>query len=246
MMTTLEPINENYQRCISLIHESAFRAHRSPDDIKLIVVTKGQNAEKIKEVVSAGAHLLGENYPEETLKKIPLLGELEVQWQMIGHIQSRKIKILTEYFSSIQSIESLVTAEKVNRKFLEKGRIIPVLYEVNVSGEKSKQGFLAADKNDWPLLAEQFSTLITLSNLKCTGLMTMPPISANPEDSRIYFRKLKDFSNYLAGQLGKDNFSELSMGTSIDFGVAVEEGATFVRVGESIMGPREYKNYKEI
>lgn len=241
MTSTLVPIQENYQKCILRIKEAALRTHRLPDSVKLLVVTKGQPAEKIKEVIHAGARLLGENYPEETAQKRQLLGDSDVEWHMIGHIQSRKIKYLTDFFSEIQSIESLETAEKVNQKFAEKKKVIPVLYEINISGEGTKQGFSAVDELNWPLLAKEFKTLVALSNLKCTGLMTMPPISAKPEDSRIYFRKLSKLSQYLKRELGEEYFQEISMGTSFDFEVAIEEGSTFVRIGESIMGPRIYQ-----
>lgn len=240
-MTPLSTIKSNYQKCLDNVSKTLQKANRIPDSVKLVVVTKGQSCEKIQEVIDAGAKILGENYPEETAKKIEFIKTDDIQWQMIGHIQSRKIKYLVDLFSSIHSIDSLEMAVKIDGKLYEKKRTLPVLYEINISGEESKYGIPAAEENSWPLIRELFTNLICLQNARCSGLMTMPPISNDPEDSRKYFKKLRKLSMYLGKELGDQYFGDLSMGTSFDYEVAIEEGATYIRVGEAIMGPRNYK-----
>lgn len=233
-------IKENYFACLQNIETAQKKANRAIGSVKLVVVTKGQNPEKIQEVIDAGARILGENYPEETSKKRLLLKDKDVEWHMIGHIQSRKVKYLVDFFSEIHSVESLETAKKLDEKFLLNGRTIPVLYEVNVSGEETKQGIQAVDESKWPAVIKLFEQLIQLKGIKCSGLMTMPPLSTNPEDSRKYFQKLRKLSVVLSEKLGEEYFPELSMGTSFDYEIAIQEGATFIRVGEAIMGPRVY------
>jgi uncharacterized pyridoxal phosphate-containing UPF0001 family protein len=159
---------------------------------------------------------------------------------MIGHIQSRKIKYLVSYFDTVESVESLETANKLNQKFAEATRRIPIMLEVNLSGETSKQGFNVDQREKWTAFVESIRQIVRLDSLKVTGLMTMPPLGNKAEDSRPYFRLCRDLGNYVNDQLVQPLVTELSMGTSSDYTVAIEEGATIVRVGEAIMGPRIY------
>ncbi len=217
------------------------KAHREAGLVKLVVVTKGQPAEKMQALIDAGGRYLGENYPEETAEKIAELKNIEqVEWHMIGHIQSRKIKFLTKYFNFIESVESLETAQKLDARFLEAGRKIQIMLEVNVSGEVSKQGFALAEKENWGAFIEDVNRIDRLASLELVGLMTMPPLGEHAESSRIYFKRLRELLAYVNEHKIGVKMTELSMGTSFDYSVAVEEGATIVRVGEAIMGARIY------
>jgi pyridoxal phosphate enzyme (YggS family) len=202
-------------------------------------------------------HILGENYADEAVAKIEALqgtfeplafGEasmspgspraLSVEWHMIGHVQSRKAKLVAMYFALIHSVDSVKLAERINRFAGELGRRLRVLLEFNVGGEARKSGWDATAEATWPRLLDEARAVASLSNVSVQGLMTMPPLTVNPEDARHYFRKLLKLRDFLSGRVEGAEWSELSMGTSADFSVAVEEGATLVRVGEAILGPR--------
>jgi pyridoxal phosphate enzyme (YggS family) len=157
---------------------------------------------------------------------------------MIGHIQSRKASLVAQHFSLVHSLDSLKLAQRVNRSAAELGHLLPVLLEFNVSGEKSKHGWEASDESHWRELLTEINAIAALPSLKIRGLMTMPPLSTDPESGRIYFRKLRRLRDFLSRQVPQTQWVELSMGTSADFTVAVEEGATLVRIGQAILGPR--------
>jgi hypothetical protein len=237
-------INEKYQGFLENIERCASSCKRLPDDIQLVVVTKGQPVEKIKQVIEAGAVILGENYPEETIRKIPLLQSTPVKWHMIGHLQSRKTKYVAEEFAMIHSIDSIEIAIKLNQKLALSNKVLPALFEVNLSGEKSKSGFSASEENDWDRLVANFQSLQELSNLRFIGLMTMPPYSENPENSREIFKKCRKLQELTQKKTADADFKQLSMGTSIDYEVAIQEGATFLRIGQAIMGERFYLKEK--
>lgn len=213
---------------------------RSPEAVRLVVVTKGQPAQKINQVIEAGAQLLGENYPEETKTKIPEITG-KVDWHMIGHLQSRKIKYVTDYFSMIHSIDRLEIAEKLNEHLALVGKSMDALFEVNLSGEESKSGFPAWNEGSWDKLTDDLIQMSGLSHLNFIGLMTMPPFSKNPEDSRSVFKNCRHLLELLQQRSGNPAFAELSMGTSLDYHVAIQEGATFIRIGTAIMGERVYR-----
>ncbi|MHB8777795.1 MAG: YggS family pyridoxal phosphate-dependent enzyme, partial [Anaerolineales bacterium] len=162
-------------------------------------------------------------------------------WHMIGHVQSRKAQLLAMNFNFLHSLDNLKLAKRLDRYCGEAGRNLPVLLEFNVGGEESKGGWLAWDETRWPELLAELAEIPALPNLKVRGLMTMPPLGENAEFSRPFFRKLKRLQEYLSTQFPQVDLSELSMGTSFDYEVAVEEGATFVRVGTAIVGAREYQ-----
>lgn len=233
-------IKENYLAVLERISARAGKAHRDPSSIHLIVVTKGQSAEKINQVISAGATNLGENYPEETTEKVPLVNG-QVEWHMIGHLQSRKIKHIVNQFSMIHSIDRDEIAQKLNAQLAMANKTLPALFEVNLSGEASKSGYVAWNEADWEMLCGNFRRLMQLKNLKFCGLMTMPPYANNPEESRNVFKKCQRLLELVQQRTGNSDFMELSMGTSLDYEVAIEKGATFVRVGEAIMGKRDYQ-----
>lgn len=229
----------NYQAILERIGRAAQAAGRDPEAVKLVVVTKGQPLQAVQEVVAAGARCLGENYVEEALPKIQSLGGEDLEWRMIGHLQSRKARQVAEWFSWVDALDSLKLAQRLERFADELGRRLPVLLEFNVSGEESKFGWPAWQEEAWPALVEQLGPVSELAHLELHGLMTMPPFFDQPERVRPYFQRLRRLQAYLAHQLPACDWSELSMGMSGDFETAIQEGATLVRIGTAIMGARQ-------
>ena len=238
----VQSIRTRYLATLDKIAVAAHSVERSLDSVQLVVVTKSQPVEVVQAVIEAGARVLGENYPEESVKKIQSLGQFSaVEWHMIGHVQSRKAQLVAVNFNYLHSLDSLKLAARIDRFCGEAGRVLPTLLEFNVGGEESKSGWQAWDEAQWPALMDELSAVIALPNLQVRGLMTMPPLGQTAEFSRPFFQKLKRLQAYLSLQFPKVSFSELSMGTSSDYEVAVQEGATLVRVGTAIVGPRQYK-----
>ena len=157
---------------------------------------------------------------------------------MIGHLQSRKSRLVTEQFDFLQSLDSLKLANKLNNLLAEKQKILPVLLEFNIGGEESKSGWLANEESQWESLLPEVSTILALEYLDVQGLMTMPPLSASIEEARGYFQQTRALRDYLTKQLGSIPLHQLSMGTSSDYPIAIEEGATMVRIGTVILGSR--------
>ncbi len=240
--TLILPIRERYQRVLDQIAEAARRSRHEP--ARLVVVTKSQPLEVVRAAIEAGVTLLGENYAEEAVEKIAALRQFAVEWHMIGHVQSRKANLVAAHFDRLHSLDSLKLAARLDRFCAEAGRTLTVLLEVNVSGEESKFGFPAWNENTWPDLAATLAELEQYPHLRVQGLMTMPPYFEDPEQTRPYFRRMRRLQEYLTGRLPQFEWRELSMGTSADFIAAVEEGATFVRVGQAILGPRPPRQEK--
>jgi pyridoxal phosphate enzyme (YggS family) len=234
-------IRENYQRALDQIANAARKSHRDPDEIRLVVVTKSQPLEVVQAAVEAGIRILGENYPEEGVTKMQsLAGQSGVEWHMIGHVQSRKARLVADHFALLHSLDSLKLAQRLDRFAVEGNRILPVLLEFNVGGEESKSGWAALDESQWGTFMPEIAGLLDLTHLRVQGLMTMPPLGTEPEDSRRFFLRLRRLRDHLATQFPQADWHELSMGTSADYSVAVEEGATLVRVGTAIVGARKY------
>ncbi len=231
-------IRDRYQIVLRNIAEATARAGRGPGTVKLVVVTKSQPLEVVREAIEAGASILGENYAEEAVAKIAALRETKVDWHMIGHVQSRKAEPVATHFSTLHSLDSVKLARRLNQKCQEMNRTLPVLLEINVSGESSKYGFPGWDPNGWSNLAADFRQISEFHHLHIQGLMTMPPIFDNTEEVRPYFQKLCKLREFLKERIPHIDWTELSMGTSMDYMTAIEEGATFVRIGEAILGPR--------
>lgn len=239
METLVTQIRERYERTLEHIAQAARTSGRDPESVRLVVVTKAQPLEVVQAAVEAGARLFGENYPEESVSKISSFGpEIGVEWHMIGHVQSRKARLVIEHFDLLQSLDSLKLAKRLNRMAIEAERVLPVMLEFNVGGEESKYGWLAAQEKDWPELYPVVESILDLANLQIRGLMTMPPLETDPEDARIYFRTLRLLRDHLAARYPQADWHELSMGTSADYEVAVQEGATLVRIGTAIVGSR--------
>jgi pyridoxal phosphate enzyme, YggS family len=224
------------------ISRAALSCGKSPDEISLVVVSKSQPVEVIRAAISAGIKRFGENYPEETFSKIQQLQGLpEIEWHMIGHLQSRKARIVVENFTMLHSLDSLLLAEKLDQLLAESGKKLPTLLEFNVGGEESKFGWPAWDEKRWKELLPEISKILALDHLHISGLMTMPPLIADVEKTRPFFKKLYNLRKYLSSSFSEAKFTELSMGTSADFEIAIEEGATMIRVGQAILGSRPPK-----
>jgi pyridoxal phosphate enzyme (YggS family) len=220
------------------IEESAVSSGRKNKDVQLIVVSKSQPINVIRAAIQAGVNVFGENYPEESVPKVIELSVFNVEWHMIGHLQSRKSRLVAEHFDYLQSLDSLKLAVRLNNQLAEKQKILPALLEFNIGGEESKSGWLANDESQWETLLPEVSSILALKYLDVQGLMTMPPLSASIEEARGYFQKTRALRDYLTKQLGGIPLHQLSMGTSSDYPVAIEEGATMVRIGTAILGSR--------
>jgi PLP dependent protein len=235
-------IRERYLRVTEQIEQAARSAGRAPDAVRLVLVTKMHPLETVRAAVEAGARDLGENYPEEALEKIQAFGNVDaLRWHMIGHAQSRKAELVARHFDMLHSLDSLKLATRLDRFAGEANHRLPVLLEFNVSAETSKFGYPAWDQSQWDALRPELEQLVSLPNLEIRGLMTMPPFSAQAEASRPFFRRMRALQEYLDKRFPQAAWKELSMGTSVDFTVAVEEGATLVRVGTAILGSRQAK-----
>jgi PLP dependent protein len=238
----IDQIRTNYRTILERVAAAADSVGRDPAEIKLVVVTKGHNLEVAKATLQAGAKYLGENYLQDALPKIQSLADsnTEAEWHMIGHVQSRKARDVVQHFAWLHSLDRLKLARRCNQFAGEMGRSIPVLLECNISAEGSKHGWPAWDEARWPDLAADLAEVVACRNLDVRGLMTMPPFEPDPEAARPYFVKLRKLRDYLRRHFPDVDWDELSMGMSNDFEVAIQEGATFVRVGTAIVGARSY------
>lgn len=234
-----EIIRDNYMRVVERIRDAAASAGRDPECIRLVIVTKTQPIDLIRSVIEAGATDLGENYIEEAASKIEGLGGYkEIHWHMIGHLQRRKTQNFLRYFEYLHSLDSIKLAAKIDQLASAENRVIPAWLEVNTSGEASKSGWNISVEQHWDLILAEIQEIISLSNIKVLGVMTVPPFSEAPGESRPYFQLLRKFRDHVINNLHPEGFEELSMGMSSDFEVAIEEGSTCVRIGQAIFGPR--------
>jgi pyridoxal phosphate enzyme (YggS family) len=220
----MSEVAENLARVRERVARAAERAGRRPADVLLIGVSKTVEAARIRQAVEAGVPALGENRVQEAKEKIAELGR-PVPWHLIGHLQTNKVRDALALFDLIHSLDRLELAQECERRASQRGRPVAMLVQVNVGGEASKGGFEPEH------LAEALEAIARLSHIRVRGLMTIPPAVTRAEDARGWFRTL--------AELGKRHgLPELSMGMSADFEVAIEEGATMVRVGTAIFGPR--------
>ena len=227
MMTEIEG---NLDRVNSAIANAAEKAGRNRKDIQLVAVSKTHPADNVHAAFDAGQVLFGESRVQEARAKIPLLPS-SLRWHFIGHLQKNKIRHALPFFELLQSIDSLALAQDVDRIAGEDGLRPHVLLEVNVAGEGSKFGFQP------DALRAQLEALLQLSCLTIEGLMTIPPLAPEAESSRKYFAALRELRDVLEREF-RVQLPQLSMGMSDDFPVAIEEGATLVRVGTAIFGKR--------
>lgn len=235
-------IRNNLQTVLNRIQTAAASVRRDPASIRLVVVSKLQPIEVMLQAARAGVIQFGENYAEEIGPKQAALAEFPaIEWHMIGHVQSRKAKIVANCVDYVHSLDSLDLAVRFNRLLEEKGNSLPVLLEMNISSEVSKGGWPAWDEGKWPDLVPDIEGILACSQLRVGGLMTMPPLFDNPEEARPFFARLARLRDYLANRFPQANWAELSMGTSADYAIGIQEGATFIRVGQAILGPRPAK-----
>ena len=214
---------------------AARRAGREPHTVRLVAVCKTVSPERVREAVEAGAQILGENYIQEAQRKIETL-RVGIPWHFIGHLQKNKAKYAIRLFDLIHSVDSFALAEELSRTAQKQGKVQEVLLQADLSGEETKFG---VSEGEIIQMAEKISGL---KNISVKGLMTLPSFSDDPEESRPYFQKLRSLRDLLAKmKIPGISMDELSMGMSGDFEMAIEEGATLIRIGTAIFGPRPAK-----
>jgi len=225
-------ISSRYHAVQETIRRAAEKAGRSPGDIRLVVVSKTYGVDEIREAIKAGATLLGESRVQEAKEKIAVLGRENLQWHLVGHLQKNKVKYIFDLFHMVHSVDSVELAEEIHRLGTAKNRGMEILIQVNVAGDEAKFG-LSPDS-----ALEAVKEISRLKNVSIRGLMTIPPFEEDPEKSREYYKSLRELRDHIVAR-GFD-LPELSMGMSHDYGVAIEEGATLIRVGSAIFGERTY------
>ena len=227
-------IRENISEVKEKIRAACEKSGRSPEDVTLIAVSKTKPVSAIREAYEAGIRDFGENKVQELMEKIPALPS-DIRWHMIGHLKRNKVKYLIGRVALIHSVDSLRLAEEISRESLRKGVETDLLMEVNIAGEESKYGVVPSDA---ALLAE---SIAALPAVRLKGLMTVAPYVESPEKNRLYFQKLRELSVDISRKnIDNVNMNVLSMGMTGDYGIAVEEGAVYVRVGTGIFGERNY------
>jgi hypothetical protein len=236
------PIAENLARVRERIAAAASRRGRNPDEITLMAVSKTFPPERIREAYAAGLRVFGENRVQEFAGKAEAVGTLrDAEWHLIGHLQTNKTAKAADLFDAVDSVDSVRMAERLNASAESAGKRLSVLIEINVGGEPTKSGIaLSSVEHSSDELEQILQAAPRWGNLKIRGLMTVPPYTEDPEGSRSYFRQLRQIRDRIASrdrpQVGT---AVLSMGMSHDFEIAIEEGATCVRVGTAIFGKRE-------
>ena len=226
-------ISENFRQVKRRIIDAAKRVGRDPSDVRLLAVTKEQSDVTVAEGIQAGMTLLGENKVQEASSKIEALGRNGLEWHFIGRLQKNKVKFIFDLFDLIHSVDSLALAEAIHKTAQKIGSCMPVLLQINISGEESKLGMDPLD------LPKEIEGVAKLEGVKIKGLMTIPPYTSDPENSRPYYARLRELRDTCSSlNIPRICLDELSMGMSNDYEVAIEEGATLVRVGTGLFGPR--------
>jgi pyridoxal phosphate enzyme (YggS family) len=226
-------VGANYRKIVERIAVAAAKAGRDARKVRLLAASKSQPVESICAALAAGVALVGENYVQEAEEKKNQLAGAKVEWHMIGHLQRNKAKLAVELFDVVESLDNLALARELDKEAAKRSKIVRALIEVNLAGEESKTGMA---KGEVAGLLEKISGL---AHVRVEGLMTMPPFRENLEEVRPYFHELRDLRDSLNSlNLPNMRLNELSMGMTHDFTVAIEEGATIVRVGTALFGPR--------
>ena len=227
MGTVADNLNAVQER----IAKAAARVGRDPEGVTLVAVTKTMPVERIREAIDAGQRVFGENRVQEAQAKVEALGR-DVQWHLIGHLQRNKVKFVCDLFDLIESVDSLPLARDINSRAARHGIVMPILIQVNIGDETTKSGMPASEPWGWCSRSRPYPLAIR-------GLMCVPPAVEVAEHARPYFVELRSLAEQIAAErIPTVAMSELSMGMSHDFEVAIEEGATMVRVGSAIFGPR--------
>ena len=229
-------LQDNLNEIENRIQAACQRAGRSRDEVTLIAVSKTKPVPDLQEVYAAGVRDFGENKVQELCGKIEELPQ-DIHWHMIGHLQRNKVKYIVDRVALIQSVDSFRLAEEINIQAKKKGIVVPILVEVNIADETTKFGVSREDA------MELVRQIATLDGVQIKGLMTIAPYVVDSEENRAYFRKIKDLSVDIDNEnIDNVTMDILSMGMTGDFEVAIEEGATMVRVGTGIFGKRNYQN----
>ncbi len=229
-------IAENVAIIRNKMRSACLRVGRDPEDVRLVGVTKTVPPERVREGVDAGLTILGENYIQEAQGKVEALAGIHVSWHFIGHLQSNKAKIAARLFDCVHTIDSEKLARELDKQADKAGRRISVLLEVELGGENSKSGV------EPETLVSLYRAASKLESLDVKGIMALPPFLDDPEEVRPYFRRLRELLDQLRDASSRpEDLTELSMGMSNDFEVAIEEGSTLVRVGTALFGSRPAK-----
>ena len=238
MEPEISAIQRNIEAVRDRIEHAAVSAGRDSSGIELIAVTKEKPAVIVKTLSDCGIRKIGESYLKEAIFKIGLLVDYPIEWHMIGTIQSGKANQILQYFDQVHSVDSVGLARELNTKNIKSGKKLPIYLECNVSGETTKHGWRAWKDSQWELLLPEMEEILNMESLDVKGLMTMAPYSEDPEESRPYFIKLRRLLEYLDKRYPNQGFFGLSMGMSGDFEVAIQEGASTVRIGTALVGQR--------
>lgn len=227
-------LKENYANVLKNVHNACERAGRKADEVTLIAVSKTKPVEMLQEIYDCGCRDFGENKVQEIMEKYEKLPN-DIRWHMIGHLQTNKVKYIVDKVYMIHSVDSIKLAKEISKEAVKKNVTVKVLLEVNVAKEETKFGLLTEEVSDF------YKEVIDLPGLKVCGLMTIAPYVENSEENRQHFVNLKQLMVDIESEK-TDNISvgELSMGMTGDYEVAIEEGATYVRVGTGIFGERNY------
>jgi pyridoxal phosphate enzyme (YggS family) len=225
-------LKERLENVKDRINKAALKCNRDPESIQLVAVSKTISANRVKEAIDAGVTALGENYVQEARDKFNVLGTYPVSWHFIGHLQSNKAKYAVRLFDLIHSVDALKLARELNKQAKKINKIQDILIQINIGQEPSKSG--SAIENAVNLIKD----IILFENLSLKGLMAMPPFFNNPEKTRPYFIALRNLRDQIHNAFPKLVLNELSMGMTGDFEIAIEEGATLVRIGTAIFGER--------
>lgn len=236
-------IAQNHQQIQERIANAAQRAGRDPTDITLVAVTKTWPVETVRAAYEAGMRHFGENRAEELAEKVTALADLpNIVWHYIGNLQSRKTSFIADNADVFHALDRMKIANRLSKQRGDNGRRLPVFLEVNISGERSKAGFLMSNWEEDATQRENLRKVVTavaqLPGLQHQGLMTMAPWNIPDEDIRTIFRRTRQLSEWLQGEFPNLTLNQLSMGMTDDFEIAIEEGATHVRVGRAIFGER--------
>ena len=214
---------------------AAERSGRTESDVTVVAVAKTRSADEIRAAYEAGVRHVGENRVAEAADKKPAADRPDLSWHMVGHLQSRKAKTAVDVFDLVHSVDSVKLAAKLDALAQARGKMLPVLIEINVSGETTKYGLPAADAG---ALEDTVGQIVALPHLVVEGLMTVAFVTSDPEETRPVFVGLRDLADSFRRRFPRGAWRHLSMGMTDDFWVAVEEGATMVRIGRAIFGPR--------
>ena len=229
----IETIDQRVHTVLSTIQSVAEKCGRRLDSVRLVAATKTVTVDRIRVGIAAGLSILGENRVQEALPKVAALAQEPIRWHFIGQLQRRKVRSVVGLFELIHSVDSLELAQEIDRRAGEAGCLQDILLEVNIGGETTKAGFHPDG------LVSMIPKMASLAHIRIKGLMTIPPQAEEPEAVRVYFKRLRELAESIASQnISGVAMDELSMGMSGDYEVAIQEGATLVRVGSALFGAR--------